>query len=192
MGDIIAAPDRLSLAEVAALAPAERAAFADAILGALATLQGEPRQALRDTGTCAEGRARRIRRRWPPAGRRRPRTRLRAELADGLAIDWLRLSFVRATYDAALAFANGDSGATDAHTAEADAALALAQRVVDARHADLWDAESPWLTERWSNPTIYGYGYLFQPDSLCHWHRERNQLRRLLTGAAPADANCAL
>jgi hypothetical protein len=190
MGDIIAAPDRLSLAEVAALAPAERAAFADAILGALATLQGATSQALRDTGLCPDA---------PDAPdalaacrATGPADPLRAELADGLAIDWLRLAFVRATYDAALAFANADAGATEAHVAAADAALSLAQRVVDARHGALWDAESPWLTERWGNPTIYGYGYLYQPDSLCHWNREHNQLRRLLTGAAPADANCAL
>jgi hypothetical protein len=191
MGDIIAAPDRLSLAEVAALTPPERAAFAEGILGALSTLEGATTRALRDTGLCPDAapdapEALAACRETPPGDP------LRAELADGLAIDWLRLAFVRATYDAALAYAEADTDAAEAHVAAADAALTLAQRVVDARHAALWDASSPWLTERWGNPTIYGYGYLFQPDSLCHWNRERNQLRRLLTGAAPADANCAL
>jgi hypothetical protein len=191
MGDIIAAPDRLSLSEVAALSPAERSGFAEGILGALETLQTATTQALRDTGLCPDAEpaapeALTACRATPPADP------LHAELADGLAIDWLRLAFVRATYDAALAFADGDTAQVEAHVATADAALTLAQTVVDARHAALWDAASPWLTERWGNPTIYGYGYLYQPDSLCHWNRERNQLRRLLTGAAPADANCAL
>lgn len=191
MGDIIAAPDRLSLSEVAALSPAERAGFAEGILGALETLQAATTQALRDTGLCPDAEpaapeALTACRATPPADP------LHAELADGLAIDWLRLAFVRATYDAALAFAEGDTAQVEAQAATADAALTLAQTVVAARHAALWDAASPWLTERWGNPTIYGYGYLYQPDSLCHWNRERNQLRRLLTGAAPADANCAL
>ena len=188
---IIAAPDRLSLAEVAALEPLGRARFAAGILTTLRTLQTATAAALRDTGVCPSADT------VDPAPLSACRARpaedpLRVELADGLAIDWLRLVFVQALYGAALAVADDDSATSAREVSAADAALAQAQTVIHARHAALWDHASPWLTQRWGNPTIYGYGYLFQPDSLCHWRRERNQLARLLTGGAPADPNCAL
>lgn len=197
MGGIIAAPDRLSLAEVAAAPEAERVAFEGTILAALGALVEAAQTALVATGACPAAATAAAPARVvdldvlsacleAPA----PADPRRAELRDGLLIDVLRPLFVDATYRAALAQAAGAD--TAGHVARAEAAMTLAQRVVDARHAVLWDAESPWLTERWPNPTIYAFGYLFQPDTLCHWRRERNQLTRLLDGRAPADPNCAL
>ncbi len=193
MGGIIAAPDRLSLAEVAGAPAADRTAFEDTILAALRALVEAARTALRATGACPDvpstpdvdlAALRACLDAPAPADPRR------RELRDGLLIDVLRPLFVDATYRAALARAGGSDPAPQ--VALADAALVLAQAVVEARHAALWDAESPWLTTRWPNPTIYPYGFLFQPHSLCHWRRERNQLTRLLEGRAPADPNCAL
>ena len=64
--------------------------------------------------------------------------------------------------------------------------------LVTGRHAALHDAQSPWLTQRYRNPTIYPFGYLFEPDGLCHWHRERLALTHLLTGVDGPLPNCAL
>jgi hypothetical protein len=190
MGGIIAAPDRLSLAEVAAAPEADRIAFEATILAALRALEAAARTALASTDACPGAEEPGLETLSACLDRAADADPRRNELRDGLLIDVLRPMFVEATYRAALAHAVEADPAP--FVAVAEAAQALAQRVVDARHAALWDSGSPWLTERWANPTIYAFGYLYQPHTLCHWRRERNQLGRLLEGRAPADPNCAL
>lgn len=112
-----------------------------------------------------------------------------AELADGARIALLRPRFVAALYAAVLDRAAGRP--EQASLEAADALLAQAREVVAARHANRHD-RAPHLTARWSNPTIYQFGYLLQADTLCMWDRERVQIRNALEGGAEPVPNCAL
>ncbi len=112
-----------------------------------------------------------------------------AELADGARIALLRPRYMVALYEAALAHAEGRPW--EDRVARADALLEEARVVVAGRHGRRHDGAAH-LTTRWPNPTIYQFGYLHQPDSLCMWGRERIQLLNALQGRADIIPNCAI
>ncbi len=106
-----------------------------------------------------------------------PTSRWSRELVDGVAVTAARARFVVARYRAAVAQLDGQPAATvDAALAELDAALADGAVVVARRHADLHSHRPTPLVSRGLNRTLYQYGYLFNADTLCFWHRERIEL----------------
>lgn len=99
------------------------------------------------------------------------------EVRDGLAVDAARARFAAELWGALLA-----ADPTEP-LARADAALAAGEAAVRARHGALWHPEGElFLSEAWSTPTIYDYGYLREADDLCFWYRERAQVRNVLLG----------
>lgn len=171
---IVSQPRRPSFDEVAAMSPADRAAFVAQVLDPLDQLAA---------GTDAIARA--------VAGiGLSGRDPFSAEVRDGVAVDAARARFIAALYRAVAAHADG--GAADALLATADAALDEAGRVVARRHAHLHDPEPSRLLDDGDNATVYHYGYLQEADTLCYWRRERAQARQLILGAADPVPGCVL
>jgi hypothetical protein len=110
------------------------------------------------------------------------------ELRDGIAIDRVRTEFIHALYSATVANARGQSGEADFDRAQA--LLDEAQPIVSGRHADLHDTHRRRLVDRTPNLTQYQYGYLFNADTLCYWHRELVQVDAILHGTTTAPPGC--
>ncbi len=112
------------------------------------------------------------------------------ELRDGFAIDVARSRFVAELHLALASFrATGEDGG---HLALADEAEAKGRAIVKRRHGALHDGRTAELTTRQELPTIYQFGYLYQPDSLCLWARERILLRHALFQEKGTVPGCAL
>ena len=113
------------------------------------------------------------------------------ELRDGFEIDQLRVRFVLAIYQAAMAQVDGDPPTAKARINRARDLLADAGKVVARRHANLHDNHGRRLVDKAgdtnANRTFYQYGYLYNADTLCFWHRELTQVETLsgLTTSAP-------
>lgn len=112
------------------------------------------------------------------------------ELRDGLAANGARARFVAALYDAVLTETEG--GDPTASLTDADSWFAAGAAVIAGRHAALHDDAAERLTTRNANPTLYDYGYLTNANTQCFWHRERNDVRKLLLGEAGSDPGCTL
>ena len=106
------------------------------------------------------------------------------EVVDGLQINALRARFIERVY--AGITSDDPAPALDA----AEALLAEAQAIVQARHADFHDPEGDRLVEEGFNPTIYNYGYLIRADELCFWERDLAQARNGALGATEAVPGC--
>jgi hypothetical protein len=173
MAGIIAAPLRTQFDTLVAGADEARAQFQTQVL--------EPLRAYGDALDAA----------YAASGLLSPAERgpYEAELADGARIALLRPRYMVALYEAALAHAEGRPW--EDRVARADALLEEARVVVAGRHGRRHDGAAH-LTTRWPNPTIYQFGYLHQPDSLCMWGRERIQLLNALQGRADIIPNCAI
>ncbi|MCB9779353.1 MAG: hypothetical protein H6742_12370 [Alphaproteobacteria bacterium] len=162
---IVAAPDRVTLTEAAALSSDEAAAFRSAVVDPLSAHADALEAILAGL---------------PSA----PQDRYVAEIRDGVAVDALRARFAADLYTAVL---DADAGGLSA----ADQALAQARTVVDRRHADLHDPIGAVLVDdSVSNPTIYDYGYLVRAEQLCFWERERVEAARILEGSTEAVPGC--
>ncbi len=171
---IVSMPDRTSIEEIGELDAAQRAAFEEQVLDGIARLAEETWAIDAEVEALASATG----------------DPWFAEVADGVRIDALRASFVRSIYDAALSFV--ETGSDDGLLAVADLMLAEARDVVDARHAAAHDERIETLTTRGSNPTLYQYGYLYQAQELCFWHRERIEAARLIEGSTEAVPGCAM
>ena len=113
-----------------------------------------------------------------------PSSRWARELVDGFEVTAARARFIHAAYAAQL---------TGAPRAALDAAFDDGQAAVRRRHRDLhYAGPADNLIGRPANATIYGYGYLHQPDTLCYWERERAQLAAILDGATAPIPHCWL
>lgn len=172
--DIHSQPDRVELAEVAGLAEADRAAFAEAVVGGLSAHASDVRatlEAARSSGADAADP-------WV------------AEVLDGMEVSALRTEFAAAAWGAAVTAAEG--GDPTAEVAAADAAMEAARAVVARRRASFHDPEGERLVAIEENPTLYDYGYLLRADQLCFWERERVQLGNVLEGTSEEVPGCAL
>jgi hypothetical protein len=153
-------PDRPSFAEVAAMSPADRAAWKSSALdplGAFATQLGTIRDQIVTHADAND--------------------QDQSEVLDGAAIDAARGRYIHDLYAAAYAFAEKQDYAaliTDAMAALTDAQKALASR--DTLIPPILRADSG------GQATIYPFGYLAQADTLCYWTRELVQLQNLVTG----------
>lgn len=112
------------------------------------------------------------------------------ELADGVALDQLRTRFVIATYESVIAHIGGDDGEADAAYDRAARLMATASSRVSSRHGDLHDTHRRRLVDRTENKTFYQYGYLFNADTLCFWHRELDQVGGILGNTTTAPDDC--
>ena len=175
---IVAAPDRVELAELAALPAQARADFQVSTLDPLRALEATTTQVL------ASVEALDLVRTDPWA----------QELRDGVEIDLYRVRFVLGLYDAVLAGAEGGDpavGLAAEYLAAADTAWQAARVVVDRRHAALHDPLGGTLIDDGvENATIYDYGYLLRAEELCFWERERIQAARLLEGSEEQVPSC--
>ncbi len=115
-----------------------------------------------------------------------PDSRWTSELRDGLDVDRLRARFMLAAYQAVIDHVNGRDASTD----RASDLLGQAQTVVRSRHADLHDTHGRRLLDRTPNQTYYQYGYLFNADTLCYWHRELDQVGAILGNTTTAPPGC--
>lgn len=170
---IIAAPDRIDVDDVAALAPADRDQFEAAVVVRMG--------AFADAITSLQSTA-------PPVGVGDRWTR---EVVDGIEVDRARARFVHAVYRAALAGARGDTAAGETALGDADRAFAEARAAVTRRHADRHDPE-PDLIHPSGNRTIYQYGYLRFAEDLCFWERERVMARNAVRGTTATPPGCFL
>jgi hypothetical protein len=166
---VVSQPDRPSFAEVAALAPAERAAFAGAVLAGL--------DALAD-GTAATA---------PTGPTDDPFV---AEVIDGFAVTEARTRYIAALYRAAVAHGDGDAAAAEAAIADAEMWLAVGEAVVARRHAALHYPDAARLLKEGPNATIYPFGYLHQADELCYWRRELTEVQNLVRGEDATVSAC--
>ena len=64
------------------------------------------------------------------------------------------------------------------------------EAAVRRRHADIHDAD-PRLTSRFTNATVYQFGYHYQTDTLCYWRRETAELAMVLDGDLSVPPTCA-
>lgn len=112
------------------------------------------------------------------------------ELRDGFAINKERARFVAEIHQGVVAFKK--TGNDAGHIALAEAAQARGQAVVKRRHAALHDGRTTELLTRQDLPTIYQFGYLYHPDFLCLWERERLLVRGLLFAEKNKIPGCAL
>jgi len=169
---ILSQPDRPSYADLAALPPAERAAFRAAVVEPLAEFA---------TGLRAQLGAARA------AGM--PDGPWRREVIDGIDVDQARAEFAESLLRAVLAGADGQS--PTAWLARADAAMERGRAAMLRRHGDRHDMR-PELVDRNSNATLYQYGYLYEADLLCYWDRERVLARNQLLGETTVVPGCVL
>jgi len=166
---IVGAPDRVELAALATMEPADQQAFADALLPTLEGLEA----ATADAESRISALSLVDRDPWA------------AEIRDGVQIDLLRTRFVRHLYQAVLAA----DPAPD--LAAADQAWSQARTVVDRRHAALHDPlGSVLIDDNVPNPTIYDYGYLVRAEDLCFWERQRVQAAQVLEGSTELPPPC--
>jgi hypothetical protein len=171
---IISQPHRPSVAEIAALSPADRAAYEANVLAPLDQLAS-------DTDAVAKAVT-------ALGGTDDPWI---AEIRDGAAVDAARVKFIAALYRALTTQLDG--GTPDAQLAAADAALADAKTIVARRHAHLHDPDPKRILESDSNnATIYKYGYLSEADTLCYWNRERIQARTQILGETDTPPGCVI
>jgi hypothetical protein len=113
-----------------------------------------------------------------------PSSRWSRELVDGFEVTAARARFIHAAYAAQL---------TGAPRTALDDALEDGQAAVDRRHRDFhYQGPADNLIGRPANATIYAYGYLHQPNTLCYWVRERAQLAAILDGATAPIPHCWL
>jgi hypothetical protein len=154
--DVVAQPDRLTFADLAALPDVSRDAFSADVLG--------PLLAYADALDARGDRARLL-------ADARPEDPWFDEMADAIQITHLRARYAHALWSATLVYAEGGDPAEELERAEALKASA-ALKVAD-RHGSLWDPDGGRLTTgEWDNPTIYDFGYLHHADTLCYWERE--------------------
>jgi hypothetical protein len=160
---IVSQPERVSFDALAAYDEGARSAFVADVLDPLADLAAAMDALDRPKGD-----------RWAD------------EVADGVAIDALRATFVHALY---AAVADDDpAGIATAEAALADAQVVVARRGAAFHHPD----GGRWEDFGWNNPTIYDYGYLAEAQSLCFWRRELAQVRNLLQDAGEVVPACVL
>ena len=168
---IVAAPDRVTLTELAAMEPAERANFSEEViapLGAFAGLMAGVSNRISALG----------------AGETDP---FLLELVDGAAVTAARAELVHRLYAEVAAHADGGSvGGITLAQAATDAGRAA----VDRRHAALFDPLGPLFTTEFKNPTIYDYGYLIRAEELCFWERELIEAQRIVEGSTQAAPSC--
>ncbi len=119
-----------------------------------------------------------------------PKDEFQAELIDGFEVTARRARFIASTYRATCDSLDGH----DPHPMLDRAAeeLAAAQAVVTRRHRALHDPEPLLLIHQPANPTLYQYGYLFEADQLCYWHREQAQARNITLQAGDNVPGCIL
>jgi hypothetical protein len=101
------------------------------------------------------------------------------ELRDGVHIVRLRLEHSLLLYRALLAHARGDGRAAAQRLKDAVAKTGEARVVVEGR-AQGYRFDLERLTGAYANPTIYPFGYLRQAHTLCLWHRQNEQARRIV------------
>lgn len=116
-----------------------------------------------------------------------PDSRWTREILDGFDVTAARARFIVAAYEAVM---TTSSSAKQAALTRMNAAYARAEAGIRRRHADLHDSD-PRLTSRFSNATIYQYGYHYQTDTLCYWRRESAELAALLDGDLSVPPTCA-
>jgi hypothetical protein len=112
------------------------------------------------------------------------------EVRDGVAVTASRARFVRLTYEATLARAEGRP--FESLISEAEAEITKSETVVSRRRKNLWDPDPVEVLRNHDNPTVYDYGYLREADTLCFWKRERAQLRNVLLGESLFVPACVL
>ena len=120
-----------------------------------------------------------------------PDDRWASELRDGLAVDRERAHFIHDAYAAVLAHLSGDELAAAKARDQAASALGRATTLVHHRHGDLHDPDRR-LTGKDANATVYGFGYLYQADQLCYWHRELDQVDAILQNTDITAPSCVL
>ena len=154
-------PDRPSFSELLAADDDTRTAFVTDVLGPLDEM-ANALQSARTSALAVDSTDRVI-----------------VEVQDGLAVSALRARFIHGLYSAVISMAEigGEGEGMDI----ANLALAEAGSIVEGRHADLHGPD--WiLSEDFENPTIYPFGYLAAPNTLCYWRRELAQASNLLRG----------
>ncbi|MEO8699023.1 MAG: hypothetical protein ABI867_03235 [Kofleriaceae bacterium] len=115
------------------------------------------------------------------------------EVLDGFDVTAARARFVVSAYRTVLAQLAGDASGVAAARACGEAALADGTSAVARRHADPhFTGPREQLFGRPANATVYGFGYLFQADTLCYWQRERAQLAAIVDGATNPLPACTL
>jgi hypothetical protein len=100
------------------------------------------------------------------------------ELRDGARIVRVRLEHVVSLYRAILAHARGDSDAARSGLARARAKTEEAKSVIEEREKG-YRFDVGRLTDAYSNPTVYSFGYLRQAHTQCLWRR-RDEFARLI------------
>lgn len=119
-----------------------------------------------------------------------PDSRWTAELRAGFRIDAVRARYAIATYSATLAHLDGDTDGLATHHTEAQRRFDEAQAIVKARHADLHDTHGRRLVDRTPNRTLYEYGYLYMPETMCFWRRELIEVERVTMGSTEPVPDC--
>jgi hypothetical protein len=109
------------------------------------------------------------------------------EILEGLTIGMMRAEYIHLIYQTAFEnpqMTDGNRILIEGVFSSLQAKIDAAQVVVSQRHQNLHDHRSqtqetvPLFTQRWMNPTIYDYGYLFFPNDLCYWQRELEGLKK--------------
>jgi hypothetical protein len=104
-----------------------------------------------------------------------------SEIYDGLRMVIFRAQFMYFIYHTAIQYPT----INDDHRDEIEGMYVTLQKIIDEaqlvvthRHTHLHDMQklegsnqALW-TQKWLNPTIYDYGYLFFPNDLCYWQRD--------------------
>lgn len=106
------------------------------------------------------------------------------ELADGFAIDRLRVEHSLRLYQAVIDWVRGGSSHAG-HLAAAKKLTERARAVITRREAEYrWPASK--LTDAYANPTVYEFGYLRQAHQVCFWERQDLQAETLVTEGVAA------
>ncbi len=119
-----------------------------------------------------------------------PNDEFQAELLDGFEVTARRARFVASLYRATVNHLEGSDPQPLLDRAAQE--LAAAQAVVTRRHRMLHDPEPLLLIHQPKNPTLYQYGYLYEADDLCYWHREQSQARNIVLQAGENVPGCIL
>ncbi|HUJ62101.1 MAG TPA: hypothetical protein VLX92_26525 [Kofleriaceae bacterium] len=169
---VISQPDRMTFDDLVAAPPDQVAAFQTSVMAPLGDFA--------DALDVIEHRSERLH--LPP-------DRWASELRDGIAIDRARAHFIWAAYQAVLAHLAGDDAGAEQSRADASAWLDQAAMIVAHRDADLHDPHREIL-QRALNATVYPFGYLYQADVLCYWHRELDQVDAVLGNSDLTPPSC--
>ncbi len=105
------------------------------------------------------------------------------ELWDGMAIVRLRAEHAAHLYRSVLAKALGGDGSDD-YLAALD--VTGEARAVIARREAHYRFDLSREVDAYSNPTVYGFGYLRPAHTACYWVRREQQVRTLLDTGFPA------